>query len=109
MTSPKSTTLNERTQSVLNWLVSKYIEEGTPVGSRTLSRDTDLSLSPATIRNVMSELVLFCTRSSHSTRTVTLAIFERQLARHLLNVEIEPIPSPNSDADGLLEKVIARI
>ena len=56
MTSPQSTTLNERTQSVLNWLVSKYIEEGTPVGSRTLARDTDLSLSPATIRNVMSDL-----------------------------------------------------
>ncbi len=37
-------------------LISKYINDGTPVGSRTLSKETDLELSPATIRNVMSDL-----------------------------------------------------
>jgi len=37
-------------------LISKYISDGTPVGSRTLSKETDLELSPATIRNVMSDL-----------------------------------------------------
>ncbi len=45
-----------RAELVLMGLISKYINEGTPVGSRTLSKETDLDLSPATIRNVMSDL-----------------------------------------------------
>jgi heat-inducible transcriptional repressor len=36
--------------------VELYIAEGTPVGSRTLSRASGLELSPATIRNVMADL-----------------------------------------------------
>jgi heat-inducible transcriptional repressor len=37
-------------------LVERYIADGQPVGSRTLSRASGLELSPATIRNVMSDL-----------------------------------------------------
>ena len=37
-------------------MVERYIIEGQPVGSRTLARDVDLDLSPATIRNVMADL-----------------------------------------------------
>ncbi len=37
-------------------LVEHFIQDGHPVGSRTLARDTDLALSPATIRNVMADL-----------------------------------------------------
>ena len=37
-------------------LIQRYIQEGQPVGSRTLSKDSGLDLSPATIRNVMSDL-----------------------------------------------------
>ena len=48
--------LSQRAEQVLIGLVSRYISDGTPVGSRTLSRETDLALSPATIRNVMSDL-----------------------------------------------------
>ena len=48
--------LSDRAQSVLKGLIRRYIEDGTPVGSRTLAKQTDLSLSPATIRNVMSDL-----------------------------------------------------
>jgi len=40
----------------LRVLIQRYIREGQPVGSRTLSRDSGLDLSPATIRNVMSDL-----------------------------------------------------
>lgn len=50
------TSLNERAQLLLKTLVERYIRDGQPVGSRTLSRDTGLSLSPATIRNVMADL-----------------------------------------------------
>jgi len=48
--------LNERAQVLLKTLVERYIAEGQPVGSRTLSRFSGLDLSPASIRNVMSDL-----------------------------------------------------
>ncbi len=48
--------LDPRAQSLLKTLVERYIVEGQPVGSRTLSRYSGLELSPATIRNVMSDL-----------------------------------------------------
>lgn len=48
--------LNERAQILLKTLVERYIAEGQPVGSRTLSRYSGLDLSAASIRNVMSDL-----------------------------------------------------
>ena len=48
--------LDRRAQILLKTLVERYIAEGQPVGSRTLSRYAGLDLSPATIRNVMSDL-----------------------------------------------------
>ena len=47
---------NERAQHLLRVLIQRYIRDGQPVGSRTLSKDSGLDLSPATIRNVMSDL-----------------------------------------------------
>ena len=51
-----STPPNERAQHLLRVLIQRYIKDGQPVGSRTLSKDSGLALSPATIRNVMSDL-----------------------------------------------------
>ena len=48
--------LDKRAQILLKTLVERYIAEGQPIGSRTLSRHAGLDLSPATIRNVMSDL-----------------------------------------------------
>jgi heat-inducible transcriptional repressor len=48
--------LSERAQLLLKTLVERYIAEGQPVGSRTLSRYSGLDLSPASIRNVMADL-----------------------------------------------------
>src|SRR6202142_3761137 len=48
--------LNDRAQRLLRVLVQNYIRGGEPVGSRTLSRDSGLALSSATVRNVMSDL-----------------------------------------------------
>ena len=48
--------LNERAQHLLKVLVDSYIRIGQPVGSQTLSRDSGLDISPATIRNVMADL-----------------------------------------------------
>ncbi len=48
--------LNDRAQLLLKNLVERYIRDGQPIGSRTLSRETGLELSAATIRNVMADL-----------------------------------------------------
>ena len=48
--------LNERKQRLLHALVEEYIREGQPVGSKRLVESSGLSVSPATVRNVMAEL-----------------------------------------------------
>ncbi|MBP7354288.1 MAG: heat-inducible transcriptional repressor HrcA, partial [Comamonas sp.] len=48
--------LDDRSKLLLKALVERYIADGQPVGSRTLSRASGLELSPATIRNVMADL-----------------------------------------------------
>jgi heat-inducible transcriptional repressor len=50
------TMLDERAKTLLKALVERYIADGQPVGSRTLSRASGIDLSPATIRNVMADL-----------------------------------------------------
>jgi heat-inducible transcriptional repressor len=52
-------TLSDRAQYLLKVLVERYIRDGEPVGSRTLSKDSGLDLSPASIRNVMADLEEF--------------------------------------------------
>ena len=54
--SPAEAMLSERAQHLFRVLVQRYIGSGQPVGSRTLSRDSGLDLSPATVRNVMADL-----------------------------------------------------
>ena len=48
--------LDDRAKLLLKTLVERYIAEGQPIGSRTLSKASGLELSPATIRNVMADL-----------------------------------------------------
>ena len=48
--------LSERKEKILDAIIRNYLESGEPVGSRTISKYTDLNLSSATIRNEMSDL-----------------------------------------------------
>ena len=48
--------LDERKRTILTAIIQTYLETGEPVGSRTISKYTDLNLSSATIRNEMSDL-----------------------------------------------------
>ena len=48
--------LDERKKTILKAIIQNYLETGEPVGSRTISKYTDLNLSSATIRNEMSDL-----------------------------------------------------
>lgn len=48
--------LNERSREIFRQIVESYLETGEPVGSRNLSRQLPMTLSPASVRNVMSDL-----------------------------------------------------
>ncbi len=48
--------LTDRARHFLKVLIERYIRDGQPVGSRTLAKEIDMDLSPATIRNVMADL-----------------------------------------------------
>lgn len=53
---PVLAALDERSREIFGQIVDTFVETGEPVGSRTLSRRLSVSLSPATIRNVMADL-----------------------------------------------------
>jgi heat-inducible transcriptional repressor len=56
MTATPITELNDRARDVFRIVVESYLDNGAPVGSRTISKSTALNLSPASIRNVMQDL-----------------------------------------------------
>ncbi len=56
MNSPTGHELDARSRRLLRTLISQYLVDGEPVGSRTLSRSSGLDVSPATIRNIMADL-----------------------------------------------------
>jgi len=56
MTSPPVNELTDRARAIFRLVVEGYLESGVPVGSKTLSGETGINLSPASIRSVLSEL-----------------------------------------------------
>jgi heat-inducible transcriptional repressor len=56
MSSPPITELNERAREIFRMVVEGYLETGQPIGSKTLSGDRGLNLSPASIRSVLADL-----------------------------------------------------
>ena len=55
---PLDALLDDRKVTILKAIIKTYLETGEPVGSRTISKYSDLKLSSATIRNEMSDLFL---------------------------------------------------
>ena len=53
---PVVTELNERSREIFRLIVDAFVHTGEPIGSRTLSRRLNPSLSPATIRNELTAL-----------------------------------------------------
>ena len=107
-------TLDERAQFLLKALIDLYIREGQPVGSRTLSRDPRIGLSPATIRNVMSdleELGLVASPHTSAGRVPTVQGY-RLFVDTMLNVqpldsrevnELKKQLDPNQDSRALMK------
>jgi heat-inducible transcriptional repressor len=82
------TQLDDRARVLLKTLIERYIAEGQPVGSRALSRHSGLDLSPATVRNVMSDLeeMGFITSPHTSAGRVPTAMGYRLFVDRLLKV-----------------------
>lgn len=93
--------LDDRAKLLLKALVERYIAEGQPVGSRTLSRASGLELSPATIRNVMSDLEeLGLIASPHtSAGRVPTARGYRLFVDTMLTVQREQFTAPSLPPD----------
>lgn len=87
--------LDDRSKLLLKALVERYIADGQPVGSRTLSRASGLELSPATIRNVMADLEdLGLIASPHtSAGRVPTAKGYRLFVDTMLTVQQEQLPA----------------
>ena len=100
--------LDDRAKLLLKALVERYIADGQPVGSRTLSRASGLELSPATIRNVMSDLEdLGLIASPHtSAGRIPTARGYRLFVDTMLTVQREQFSAPSLPADQP-QKVIA--
>ncbi|HSU20818.1 MAG TPA: heat-inducible transcriptional repressor HrcA [Variovorax sp.] len=100
--------LDDRAKLLLKTLVERYIAEGQPVGSRTLSRASGLELSPATIRNVMSDLEgLGLITSPHtSAGRIPTARGYRMFVDTMLTAQREQFATPSLAADQP-QKVIA--
>jgi len=100
--------LDDRAKLLLKTLVERYIAEGQPVGSRTLSRASGLELSPATIRNVMSDLeTLGLITSPHtSAGRIPTARGYRLFVDTMLTAQREQLPT-QSLAPDQPQKVIA--
>ncbi len=93
--------LDDRAKVLLKALVERYIADGQPVGSRTLSRASGLELSPATIRNVMSDLEeLGLIASPHtSAGRIPTAKGYRLFVDTMLTVVREQLAAPSLAAD----------
>lgn len=100
--------LDDRAKLLLKTLVERYIADGQPVGSRTLSRATGLELSPATIRNVMSDLeTLGLIASPHtSAGRIPTARGYRLFVDTMLTAQREHLATPSLASDQP-QKVIA--
>jgi heat-inducible transcriptional repressor len=95
---PLHSKLDARSRQLLRALVSHYIAEGEPVGSRTLAKNAGLDVSPATIRNVMSDLEELGLLSAPHTSAgrVPTAQGYRVFVDSLL--ELKPLDQPQVDA-----------
>jgi len=102
------TQLDERAKLLLKALVERYIADGQPVGSRTLSRATGIELSPATVRNVMSDLEeLGLIASPHtSAGRIPTTLGYRLFVDTMLTAQRESLHAPSLAPDQP-QKVIA--
>ena len=96
--------LDARSQHLFRVLVQNYIDDGQPVGSRTLARLSDLEVSPATVRNIMSDLETM--GYLHAPHTSAGRVPTAQGYRLFVDTLIEVKPLNSSVVTGLKQKLV---
>ncbi len=107
--------LDDRAKLLLKALVERYIADGQPVGSRTLAKAAGMELSPATIRNVMSDLEeLGLIASPHTSagriptaRGYRLFVDTMLTVRREELVDVERLGGSTLEAGGQTQRVIS--
>ena len=106
--------LDSRKTIILNAIIRTYLDTGEPVGSRTISRYTDLNLSSATIRNEMSDLeeMGYITQPHTSAGRIPTDKAYRFYVDRLVQEKTEQVTAMNSlmiARTGRLEEILKRV
>ena len=96
--------LDARTQHLFRVLVENYISEGQPIGSRTLARVSELDVSPATVRNIMSDLEVL--GYLHSPHTSAGRVPTAQGYRLFVDTLVEVKPLNSTVVSGLKSRLV---
>ena len=104
--------LTERKAKIIEAIIKNYQKTGEPVGSRTISKDTDLNVSSATIRNEMADLEemgLIMSPHTSAGRVPTDLAYRMYVEKLMSPEELEMIPQPEKNElvtqDFLLKRV----
>ena len=111
--------LDERKEKILKAIIQTYLETGEPVGSRTISKYSDLNLSSATIRNEMSDLeelgylddadyartvARHYAAKGYGERKIRDELYRRGVDRALWDEALEEAGTPEEGIDLFLQK-----
>src|SRR6202008_4089437 len=96
--------IDRRAADLLRLLIERYVRDGMPVGSRTLSRAAKLDLSPATIRNVMADLEEFGFVSSPHTSAGRVPT--NRGYRYFVDALLAPEPLSDSEQARIGEELV---
>ena len=92
--------LTERKAKIIEAIIKNYQKTGEPVGSRTISKDTDLNVSSATIRNEMADLEemgLIMSPHTSAGRVPTDLAYRMYVEKLMSPEELEMIPQPEKN------------
>jgi heat-inducible transcriptional repressor len=95
--------LTEREKTILRYIIEDFIQTANPIGSRYISKKTDINLSPATIRNVMSDLeeLSFLTHPHTSGGRMPTDKGYRYFVNELMDVE----PIKSSEKSKIIKQI----
>ena len=103
--------LDERKLKILKAIIRNYLETGEPVGSRTISKDTDLNLSSATIRNEMADLeeLGYIVQPHTSAGRIPSDKGYRLYVDDMMKKKVEEVSEKEKEVDEMKEFLIERV
>ncbi|NLL92703.1 MAG: heat-inducible transcription repressor HrcA [Clostridiales bacterium] len=103
--------LDERKMKILTAIIQNYLESGEPVGSRTISKYTDLNLSSATIRNEMADLeeMGYILQPHTSAGRIPSDMGYRIYVDNMMKVKEEALKTKEAEVDDMKEFLIKKV